>query len=160
MLDQRGPMSSLKASTPGTQSTRSRTSHPAQGPIRSCQDTQSNNKNSGAPVRSHTSDKLFFLRTVFGEGTCRVVAILSGETSIVGVPYMEEIFKVKSYGSFSFCLIVFPPPLSPRVQGWGQGKKARRQTKIGRRGIIHSILNSGGKGDSLTLFRNISYMVL
>ena len=35
MLDQYGPMSSLKASPPGTQSTRSRTSHPAQGPIRS-----------------------------------------------------------------------------------------------------------------------------
>jgi hypothetical protein len=58
------------------------------------------------------------------------VAVLSGETSIVGVPYMEEIFKVKSYGSFSFCLIVFSPPLSPRVQGWGQGKTAKENRAV------------------------------
>jgi hypothetical protein len=86
------------------------------------QDTQSNKKNLRAPVWRRTRERLGFPVAVFGEGTCRVVAVLSGETSIVGVPYMEEIFKVKSYGSFSFCLIVFSPPLSPRVQGWGQGK--------------------------------------
>ena len=87
MLDQYGPMSSLKASPPGTQSTRSRTSRTRSDPLLSRHPVKQ--KNSRAPVRSHTSDNLFFLLTVFGEGTCRVVAVLSGETSIVGVPVKE-----------------------------------------------------------------------
>jgi hypothetical protein len=53
------------------------------------QDTQSNKQKHKGPSPEPHMRKMFFLMAVFGEGTWRVVAVLSGETSIVGVPVKE-----------------------------------------------------------------------